>query len=245
MIQNNENRKYQKLYEYFKTELFEKIRPKDTTDEETMLSDGHVRNISTKYYYLLKSKELIAIDDQEYKLFALEVFLNQSNALLDVVASALKHFLDLNVSRKISFDNKTFTKEIANKLDEFNFPKKEEHLKYCTWVENEIYPYRNLVHHIGNCLTWINSTTHEVYVPDPTEYDLKKIVQKIRKNNYPDMTSYAILEEKELILPNYITGEQGSGTKSETIEKLSREVIQKIHRFILFYAEVIIEYQKN
>lgn len=242
---------YKKLPEldpYFNSALFNSIIISTADKTATMIDSGYLANMTIKFWRLLQINKLLIEKkgDTDYCDFLLEIFLNQTLSCTDTLATCLNHFLRLGLSgQKLAIQNEDFLKKLEQKLS--GFPDIAKLASSHEWTKIKLYPYRNIVHHMGESSGYVqmsnnNRTVECCLTLKESEWDFVSMRQDLK--NYPSHTAW-LIATTNMNLPNIITGSTGDAHKYIRIDTFFEEWIKKIFEVIKIHIEGLAWYQKQ
>ena len=145
------NNNLPELKKYFNKEPFTQIKFDATSKKTIMIDSGYTYNLTTKFWRVLKTIELIKTHKNNIHMsnYLLEVFTSQCLAFIDILARWVKHFLKIEglKMRQLSVHNDKFIEKFINKLSNDSHNKQIQ--EYHAWSKDKLYPYRNILHHMG------------------------------------------------------------------------------------------------
>lgn len=236
------------LNRYFNSILFNSIIISTVDSKSSMMDCGYLSNLTLKFWRLLKINELLPEKkgDCYYCDFLLEAFLNQALSCTDTLATCLNHFLKLGLSgQKLALQNSEFHEKLKQSLIGFHeIPKLES---YHEWVKAKLYPYRNIVHHMGEASGYVqisndNTTVECCLTLKESEWDFLAMRQELK--NFPSHTAW-LLVDNQMNFPNFKTGSQGDQHKYIRIDIFFEEWIQKTFELIELHIMGLIWFQKQ
>jgi hypothetical protein len=241
-------KKHPELDPYFNSTLFNSIIISTVDKTATMMDSGYLSNLTIKFWRLLQINKLLKLKkgDADYCDFLLEIFLNQSLSCTDTLATCLNHFLKLGLSgSKLAIHKEDFLKELKHKLSGFPDVAK---LESChDWIKTKLYPYRNIVHHMGESSGYVqmskdNRTVECCLTLKESEWDFVAMRKELK--NYPSHTAW-LIATNNMNLPNIITGSNGDEHKYLRIDTFFDEWIRKVFEVIEIHIEGLVWYQKQ
>jgi|GEM_PF-2416779 len=243
------------LDSFFNRDPFLLIKLDESDKTKLMLDSGYLHNITTSFWRILQVTDLLAgkEGDTDYCNFLMESFLSAFKSCTDSMAGALNHFLSLGKEDgAIAIEKESFIQAIEQKMQK-NEKKSEACIwTYHLWAKNQIYPYRNILHHKGDMSSAVmigsdlKLITCCVPVPDPFNFEVPdlfnfKVIAK-EMNGYPNYTSY-LIDKNPIRLPNILTGDKGDSDKYYSIGDFFREWQQKMHDLIICFSSTIVTFQ--
>ncbi len=248
IIESLHYKKHSELEIYFNSEPFNSIIISSGDKIATMLDCGYISNLTIKFWRLLQIKKMLATkkSDTDFCDFLLEIFLNQALSCTDTLATCLNHFLQLRLSgQKLAIQNETFIKEFKQKVTDF--PDIAMIDSTHVWVKEKLYPYRNIVHHMGESSGYVEMNKDNLSVEccltlKEDEWDFVTMRQDMK--TYPSHTAFLIATET-INLPNIITGAAGDAHKYIRIDDFFDDWSNKIYNLIKVFITGQIWYQKN
>jgi hypothetical protein len=213
-----------------------------------MMDSGYISNLTIKFWRLLQINKLLATKkgDSDYCDFLLEVFLNQALSCTDTLATTLNHFLQLQLSgQKLAIQNEVFIKKLKKTISGFQDMAKIDSAN--VWVRDKLYPYRNIVHHMGESSGYVQMANDNLSVEccltlSEDEWDFVTIRQDLK--TYPSHTAF-LITTNTINLPNKITGASGDAHKYTRIDDFFDEWIIKMFDLIKTFISGQVWYQKN
>ncbi len=200
-----------------------------------MLDSGYISNLTIKFWRLLQINKLLSTKkgDSDYCDFLLEVFLNQALSCTDTLATTLNHFLRFNLSgQKLAIQNEIFFNKLKQTISDF--PDIEKINSTHAWVRDKLYPYRNIVHHMGESSGYVQMTKDNLSVEccltlREDEWDF--ITMRKDLKTYPSHTAFLIATDT-INLPNMLTGATGDAHKYVRIDDFFDEWTNKVFDLI-------------
>lgn len=248
LIDSLHYRNHPELEPYFNSEPFHSIIISSVDKKATMMDSGYISNLTIKFWRLLQINKLLATKkgDSDYCDFLLEVFLNQALSCTDALATTLNHFLQLQLSgQKLAIQNEVFIKKLKQTISGFQDMAKIDSAN--VWVRDKLYPYRNIVHHMGESSGYVQMATDNLSIEccltlKEDEWDFVTIRQDLK--TYPSHTAFLIATDT-INLPNIITGATGDAHKYTRIDGFFDEWINKIFELIKTFISGQVWYQKS
>lgn len=248
LINSLHYRKYPELEPYFNSEPFNSIIISTVDKRATMLDNGYIANLTIKFWRLLQISKLLATKkgDTDYCDFLLEVFLNQALSCTDTLATTLNHFLQLQLSgQKLAVQNEGFIIKLKQTISGFQDIEKIDSAN--TWVRDKLYPYRNIVHHMGESSGYVQMTNDNLSVEccltlKEDEWDFVTMRQDLK--TYPSHTAF-LIASNTINLPNIITGATGDAHKYIRIDDFFDVWTNKIFDLIKTFISAQVWCQKN
>jgi len=250
LIDSLNYKKHPELEKYFDSSIFKAIKISKTDKKKIMLESGYVSNITMKFWRLLEVNNLLRDRDRSLSIencdFLLEVFLNQALSCTDTLATCINYYMQLNLKKgNLAIQSDKFIEELRKKIPEFPEFLTLEH--YHNWTKEKLFPYRNIVHHMGEPsglveLSEDGKTIKSCLYPKPEEWDFVKMRKEME--NYPSHT--AMMIDMEMFNgPNLITGDRGDEDKYIKINIFFENWIEEIHKLIEVYVQGLVWYQKT
>ncbi len=248
LIDSLHYKKHSELDSYFNSEPFNSIIISTIDNKETMLDCGYLSNLTIKFWRLLQIKKMLSTKkgDSDYCNFLLEIFLNQALSCTDTLATGLNHFLQLGLSgQKLAIQNETFILEFKQKIT--GFPNIGMIDSKYTWVKEKLYPYRNIVHHMGESSGYVQMDKDNLSVEccltlKEDEWNFVTMRQDLK--TYPSHTAF-LIATNSINLPNIITGATGDANKYIRIDDFFDDWSNKIYDLIKLFITGQIWYQKK
>lgn len=241
-------KKFPELDPYFNSAIFNSINISSADKTTTMMDAGYVENFTIKFWRLLQINKLLSgkKGDTDYCDFLLEIFLNQTLSCTDALATCLNHFLQLGLSgQKLAIQNEDFLKKIKQKI--FGFPDIAKIESCHDWTKIKLYPYRNIVHHMGESSGYVemskdNRSVECCLTLKDNEWDFVAMRQNLK--NYPSHTAW-LITTNNMNLPNLITGSRGDAHKYIRIDTFFNEWVKKVFELIEIHISGLVWCQKQ
>ncbi len=237
------------LKQYFDRPPFTELSHSDER-QERMLDCGFIGNFSMRFWRLLKVNSLLQDKktDDIYSDFLLENYLNSVLACADAMATTINHFLRLDFKgADVSLQKTRFIQKVKEVLQAKGITP-SPCLDIChEWVKNEVFPYRNIVHHMGGISTYAAINSHDnsfacSLVPRIEAFNFSQMKKDM--TGYPSHTAWLIVHN-QIRIPNYLTGDRGDADKYYPIDQFFSEWIDKTYNLILCFTEMIVSYQQT
>jgi len=241
-------KKHPELEPYFNSEPFNSIIISSIDKTQTMMDSGYISNLTIKFWRLLQIKKMLSTKkgDSDHCDFLLEIFLNQALSCTDTLATSINHFLQMKLSgQKLAIQNEAFLKELKLKISDFPDITKIDSTH--AWVKDKLYPYRNIVHHMGESSGYVQLNKDNLSVEccltlKEEEWDFATMRQDLK--TYPSHTAF-LIATNTINLPNIITGATGDAHKYIRIDTFFDDWTNKIFEIIKVFISVQIWYQKS
>lgn len=235
LIGSLQYKEHHELESYFNSEPFNSIIISTIDKTQTMMDSGYISNLTTKFWRLLQINKMLSSKkgNSAYCDFLLEIFLNQALSCTDTLATCINHFLQLNLSgQKLAIQNDAFLKELKLKI--FDFPDIAKIDSMHRWVKDKLYPYRNIVHHMGEPSGYVQMNQDDFSVEccltlKEDEWDFTTMRQDLK--TYPSHTAF-LIATNTINLPNLITDETGDAHKYIRIDTFFDDWTNKIFEII-------------
>ncbi len=168
--------------------------------------------------------------------FLLEVFTNQCLSCTDLLATWVNHFLNLSLrGGKLSIHNKAFIKTFKGKLSDNSNDSQID--AFHEWTKNKLYPYRNIIHHMGEISSWISLQQSFTAVPKESGWDFVQMREDLK--GYPSHTAF-LIATNTINPPNIITGDAGDSHKYEPICDFAENWKNQVYEMIKFFVEIVV-----
>lgn len=241
-------KKYSELEINFNSEPFNSIIISSVDKKAIMMDCGYISNLTIKFWRLIQIKKMLATKkgDSDYCDFLLEIFLNQALSCTDTLATTLNHFMQMKLSgQKLAIQNETFIKDYKLKIT--GFPDIALIDSAHTWVKEKLYPYRNIVHHMGESSGYVEMSKDNLSVEccltlKEDEWDFLTMRQDLK--TYPSHTAF-LIATNTINLPNIITGATGDAHKYIRIDDFFDDWSNKIYNIIKLFITGQVWYQKK
>ena len=206
---------------------------------EKLKCSDHLRNVTTKFWRVLQAIELFNEKDRDcdFQEFFLEIYINSCLSCIDATGMTLSHFLKTPI--KIHEDR--FIKEIEILINKYSVPIELANnlRKGHQWVKDSLYPYRNIVHHMGGISPWVgrkNSTN--------TEMKLRVVEKEIEFNKH--INDLIPSDKKNFILTYVLETNRWIFIYLDQINKTIKPIPNNaIIEKLLFSASELIKNHKN
>ncbi len=232
---------------YFDKSPFVDITFNDLSNLTIMMDSGYTYNLTSKFWRILQSLE----DVKKYRgniqksTYNLEVFTNFCLGCTDMVASWTNHFLQLGLKGNVlSIHNLKFISKVKESINTREFD--EELDNWNQWTRKNLYPYRNIIHHMGELSGHvILDNKHKVIdnlVPSENDWDFEQLREDLKE--YPSQTAWEIATDK-VDLPNIIKGHKGDGHKYTPISYFCEDWKNKVFEIITLFVTIVNHQRSN
>ena len=244
LIDSLQYRKHVELEPYFNTDLFNSIIISNQNPKQIMIEAGYLSNVITRFWRLLQTEKLLNSKkgDSDYCDFLLETFLNQASSCSDNLATCLNYFLNLNLSgSKLALHNEQYINRLKESIT--GFPDIVEIDFYHNWVKEKLYPYRNIVHHMGEASGYVEmSADYRSIVCCLTlkeeEWNFVEMRQNLKA--FPSHTAWQIATNN---FPNTVDGSAEQANKYIRIDTFFKNWIEKVYNLIKKFVEAMVWFQ--
>ena len=237
------NNNLTELKEYFDKKPFNNIKFDDETSFKIMMDSGYTHNLTTKFWRILKTLELIEVNKAHIPMsvYLLEVFTNQCLSFTDILATWVNHFLNLGLNgASLSTHNDRFVEKFKNRLTNNSYDSRID--IHHEWSKTKLYPYRNIIHHMGELSGAISMDRSFVAVPKETEWDFVQLRKDLK--GYPSQTAFQIATNT-IKLPNIITGDPGDSHRYENIVDFALGWRNKLYDMVTLFVEIVVSEQSK